>query len=88
MAVIILNLNDVVLTLQLCVPKTADWKQLGSLQYIVTIFKNRIIFKDIQVRQKEKTRAVRGSDYSPAIVLSEEKDKFVTENWREWKMPQ
>ena len=29
-----------------------------------------------------KTRAVRGSDYSPAIVLSEEKD---TENWREKK---
>ena len=25
----------------------------------------------------EKTRAVRGSDYSPAIALSEEKDKLV-----------
>ena len=37
---------------------------------------------------KKKTRAVRGSDYSPAIVLSEEKDKFVTENWRERKMDQ
>ena len=24
-----------------------------------------------------KTRAVRGSDYSPAILLSEEKDKFI-----------
>ena len=35
-----------------------------------------------------KTRAVRGSDYSLAIVLSEEKDKFVTENWRERKMDQ
>ena len=34
------------------------------------------------------TRADRGSDYSPAIVLSEEKDKFVTENWRESKMDQ
>ena len=31
------------------------------------------------------TRAVRGSDYSPTIVLSEEKDKFVTENWRKRK---
>ena len=30
-----------------------------------------------------KTRAVRGSDYSPAIALSEEKDKLVTENWRD-----
>ena len=30
----------------------------------------------------QETRAVRGSDYSPAIVLSQEKDKLVTENWR------
>ena len=30
------------------------------------------------------TRAVRGSDCSPAIALSEEKDK-VTENWRDRK---
>ena len=30
-----------------------------------------------------KTRAVRGSDYSPAIELSEQKDKLVTENWRD-----
>ena len=29
------------------------------------------------------TRAVRGSDYSPAIALSEEKDKLVSENWRD-----
>ena len=29
------------------------------------------------------TRAVRGSDYSPATVLSEEKDKLVPENWRD-----
>ena len=35
-----------------------------------------------------KTKAVRGSDYSPTIVLSEEKDKSVTENWRERKMDQ
>ena len=35
-----------------------------------------------------KTRAVRGSDCSPAIMLSEEKDKFVTENWRERKIEQ
>ena len=35
-----------------------------------------------------KTRAVRGSDYSPTIVLSEEKDKFVTEKWRERKVDQ
>ena len=34
------------------------------------------------------TRAFRGSDYSPAIVLSEEKDKSVTENWRERKVDQ
>ena len=32
-----------------------------------------------------KTRTVRGSDYSPAIALSEEKDKLVTENWRDRK---
>ena len=31
------------------------------------------------------TRIVRGSDYSPAIALSEEKDKLVTENWRDRK---
>ena len=30
-----------------------------------------------------KTRAVRGSDYSPATALSEEKDKLVTENWND-----
>ena len=30
--------------------------------------------------------AVRGSDYSAAIALSEEKDKLVPENWRERKM--
>ena len=30
-------------------------------------------------------KAVRGSDYSPAIGLSEEKDKLVTENWRDRK---
>ena len=29
------------------------------------------------------TRAVRGSDYSPAIALSEAKDKLVTENWKD-----
>ena len=29
------------------------------------------------------TRAVRGSDYSPATVLTEEKDKLVPENWRD-----
>ena len=28
-----------------------------------------------------KTRAVRGYDYSPATVLSEEKDKLVPEKW-------
>ena len=32
-----------------------------------------------------KTRAVRGSDYSPTIALSEEKDKLVIENWRDRK---
>ena len=30
-----------------------------------------------------KTRTVRGSDYSPAVELSEQKDKLVTENWRD-----
>ena len=34
------------------------------------------------------TRAVRGSDYISTIVLSEQKGKFVTENWRERKMDQ
>ena len=29
------------------------------------------------------TRDVRGSDYSPTTVLSEEKDKLVPENWRD-----
>ena len=29
----------------------------------------------------DKTRAVRGSDFSPATALSEEKDKLVAENW-------
>ena len=30
-----------------------------------------------------KTRTVRESDYSPAVELSEQKDKLVTENWRD-----
>ena len=30
-----------------------------------------------------ETRTVRGSDYSPAVELSEQKDKLVTENWRD-----
>ena len=29
-------------------------------------------------KQAEETRTVRGSDYSPAIELSEQKDKLVT----------
>ena len=39
--------------------------------------------------QQNQTRAVSGSDYSPATALSEEKDKLVTENWkdREKKYP-
>ena len=32
---------------------------------------------------QSKTRTVRGSDYSPAVELSEQKDKLVTENWRD-----
>ena len=38
---------------------------------------------------KVSTRGDRGSDYSPATALSEEKDKLVTENWkdREKKYP-
>ena len=31
------------------------------------------------------TRSVRVSDHSPAIALSEEKAKLVTENWRDRK---
>ena len=41
-----------------------------------------------KIPELTETRAVRGSDYSPAIVLSEEKDKFVTESWSERKMNQ
>ena len=32
---------------------------------------------------QSKTRTVRGSDYSPAVELSKQKDKLVTENWRD-----
>ena len=32
---------------------------------------------------QSKTRTVRGSDYSPAVELSQQKDKLVTENWRD-----
>ena len=38
-----------------------------------------------KLQEFEQTRAIGGSDYSPTMVLSEEKDKFVTENWREKK---
>ena len=30
-----------------------------------------------------QTRTVRGSDHSPAVELSEQKDKLITENWRD-----
>ena len=30
-----------------------------------------------------RTRTVRGSDYSPAVGLSEQRDKLVAENWRD-----
>ena len=46
---------------------------------------NNLLFKDknyIKIVQ-DTTRAVRGSDYSPTIMLSEEKDKFVNEKWKE-----
>ena len=34
---------------------------------------------------QSQTRGVRGSNYSPAMVPSEEEDKLVTENWRDGK---
>ena len=40
-------------------------------------------FVMLQLILLHKTRAVRGSDYSPATALSEEKDKLVTEIWRD-----
>ena len=43
----------------------------------------RLLSRRILSVAQAKTRAVRGSDYSPTIALSEEKDKLVqTENWR------
>ena len=35
-------------------------------------------FLDQSVNKTSETRTVRGSDYSPAIELSEQKDKLVT----------
>ena len=46
----------------------------------VTVNNKRLISKH---KKSEKTRTVRGSDYSPAVELSEQKDKLVTENWRD-----
>ena len=51
------------------------WRTLGSS-------KSRTTEQESMSRQ---TRAVRGSDYSPAIALSEEKDNLVTENSRDRK---
>ena len=62
-------------------PKEKIYAILYSNDYLEVI--DRLRGKSL-----EKTRAVRGSDYSPAIVLSEEKDKLVTENWRERQMDQ
>ena len=44
-----------------------------------------IVLKYSKNRKARGSRTARGSDYSPAIVLSEEKDKLVTENWRDRK---
>ena len=37
----------------------------------------KVFDKHAPIKIKRVTRAVRGSDYSPAIELSEEKDKLV-----------
>ena len=50
----------------------------------LTVLEN-LFFEMFENWRERNTRAVRGPDYSPAIVLSEEKDKFVTENWRKKK---
>ena len=49
------------------------------LDWYMYILKSSAISAGIPHYQKsKKTRTVRGSDYSPAIELSEQKDKLVT----------
>ena len=42
-----------------------------------------LAFTEIKFISLTKTRTVRGSDYRPAVELSEQKDKLVTKNWRD-----
>ena len=55
-----------------------EYSHLGSA-YVTQSLKN---MGNLYVSFLKSTKAVRGPDYSPATVLSEEKDKLVTENWR------
>ena len=53
--------------------------QISNSSVMLWMFLLPASMKKIQ----SKTRTVRGSDYSPAVELSEQKDKLVTENWRD-----
>ena len=53
---------------------------LKVMSCVLTLHATQCFRTSMNVR---KGRAVRGSDYSPATVLSEEKDKLVPENWRD-----
>ena len=62
----------------------AGWSAPLLFGYDLTHFlMARLIFMLCLFSKIRETRAVRGSNYSPTTVLSEEKDKLVTENWRD-----
>ena len=58
-----------------------ELRDLMPIQVICKFLNGPIKIKQASVHTRS-TRAVRGSDYSFAIVRSEEKDKLLTRNWR------
>ena len=60
------------------------WDSASLLTMMLMVSKCTIKIVTFPKTQKNAvTRAVRGSDYNPATALSEEKDKLVTENWKD-----
>ena len=52
----------------------------GALESFSLVSHVPVMFEQVIINE---TRTVRGSDYSPAVELSEQKDKLVNENWRD-----
>ena len=66
-------------------PTEEGGDSLGNEQcfYFCIVTAVRGEYQGFGVYMYRQTRTVRGSDYSPAVELSQQKDQLVTENWRD-----